>query len=284
MAAADPTRESHSRRFIALLEQVGAQVLRLRRKRSGDARPSPHRPSTALNLGDLAVAQLVHDLRNQLTLMVGYVDNVAEVVVTGEADHEIAELRECAERALRLTRELLVADRPPSATRRPLNLNQLVASAAELFAPMMGDRIVLRLRLSPITIPVLAERIEIERILLNLALNACDAIVGDGVLTITTGVVGNQSDARIESTLPGRYARLTVSDTGCGMLPDVKPRIFEPFFTTKEMGTGLGLSSVAFTVRELGGNGIRGQPARPRHIHHRHTASRQGAQRSLIGH
>jgi signal transduction histidine kinase len=100
---------------------------------------------------------------------------------------------------------------------------------------------------------VVAELVELERILMNLALNARDAMAGEGVLTIETAVVDPSSNEASEVSLPPSRAHLIVSDTGHGMTPEIRARMFEPFFTTKDYGTGLGLSSVAFTVRQLGG-------------------------------
>jgi len=256
MAAADTTLRSQSFRFIGRLKQFAGGFARSGRKQ-------PPSPSTTIDLGDLAVAQLVHDLRNQLTIMLVSADNLGDVVLTGEADLEIAELRQSAERSLRLASELLRAARPRAAARRPVDLNHVVSSAAEMLSPVTADRIHLQLRLSPVPVPVAAELSELERILLNLALNACEAIAGDGVLTIETAVMDDQSNGRIEGVPSRPHARLTVTDTGCGMTPEVEARIFDPYFSTKEMGTGLGLSSVALTVRELKGTVVvKSQPGR----------------------
>ena len=208
-------------------------------------------PST-VDLAEMAVAQLVHDLKNQLMLVSGCADNVAEVV-TGQADQEIAEMRQSLDRAMLLAQEILAAAEPPSAFRRPVDLNQVVASIAEMMSPVAADRVLLQLRLSPEPVPVLAELRELERIVLNLALNACDAITGDGLLTIETAIVRPQEGGRFDRFSSRPAVRLTVTDTGRGMTPEIRARIFEPFFSTKETGAGVGLSSVAFTVRQLHG-------------------------------
>jgi two-component system, cell cycle sensor histidine kinase and response regulator CckA len=88
----------------------------------------------------------------------------------------------------------------------------------------------------------------------NLVLNSFDAIDAEGVITIETEAVRSPSPSRVEGMQQTPYARLTVTDTGCGVSPEVQARMFEPFFTTKEAGTGLGLSSVAFSVRQLCGS------------------------------
>jgi signal transduction histidine kinase len=239
--------------LLARVKQRIGRLLGFGDRRSRQVSADSIEPSAEINLRELPTAQLVHDLRNQLTLMLGCVDNVADVVVTGEAGQEIGELRQCVERALRLTGELLVTAGPRSVTRGPVDLNRVVASVVQMLSPMMADRIDLRLRLSPVTIPVVADALELERIILNLALNACEAVPGQGVVTIETAAAFGESSDPDEGPLRRSHARLTVSDTGGGMAPEVKARMFEPFFTTREKGTGLGLSSVARTVRQLGG-------------------------------
>jgi signal transduction histidine kinase len=132
-----------------------------------------------------------------------------------------------------------------------INLREL--PTAQVVHDVRNQLIDLRLRLSPVTIPVVADALELERIILNLALNACEAVPGQGVVTIETAAAFGESSDPDEGPLRRSHARLTVSDTGGGMAPEVKARMFEPFFTTREKGTGLGLSSVARTVRQLGG-------------------------------
>lgn len=200
----------------------------------------------------LALSQLVHDLKNQLTIMLACADDVARVVPQGTADTQVALLQRCAERASAIAEEFLIAAHPRSESRRTVDLNLAVRSAQSTLARVTGSNIELELRLSPETIPVAAELIELERILLNLALNARDAMPDGGLLTIET--------ERIPEVGPGHgsvpsaaKARLTVRDTGGGMTAEVKGRMFEPLFTTKPRGTGLGLNSVAFTVRQLQG-------------------------------
>lgn len=196
-------------------------------------------------------------------ILLGLADNIGHVVVTGEADHEIAELRLCAERCLALTQNLLLAARLQSVSRRPVDLNQIVQAVVDTISPLTADRVSVRVQLSNVPLQIMAERFELERILLNLALNACDAIVQEGVITINTALVQGRLSGENQGAKRGPYARLTVADTGSGMTPEIKARIFDPFFTTKEKGTGLGLSSVAHTVRQLQGTiFVESQPGR----------------------
>ena len=237
--------------FIRRFTQFIGRFVTFGRSPSLTPAGSSGRPSR-VDPAEMAVAPLVHDLKNQLILISGCADNLAEVV-TGQADQEIADLRQCVDRAMRLTREILAAANEPSGVRRPVDLNQVVVSIAEMISAVAADRVLVRLRLSPMPVPVVAELRELERIVLNLALNACDAITGEGLLTIETAVVRPQEHRRFGRFSSRPTIRLTVTDTGHGMTPDVTARIFEPFFSTRETGTGVGLSSVAFTVRQLHG-------------------------------
>jgi signal transduction histidine kinase len=239
--------------LIALLERVARRSTRSGPHRQQDTAESSAEFTERIDLGDLAVAQLVHDLRNDLSVITAFVEHLASRMPGGRADRDIAELRHRADRASQLSREILMAARPRTVARRPTDLNQLVASAADMLSRLAGDQVRVLLQLSDEPVPVVAELAELERILLNLALNARDAMAGAGVLTIETAVVGRPSPVGPEDARPKDCARLTVSDTGAGMSQVVESRMFQPFFTTKAQGTGLGLSSVAFTIRRLEG-------------------------------
>ena len=204
----------------------------------------------------LAFSQLVHDLKNQLTIVMACTDALAMMVPKGIADTEIEALVKSAQRASALSDEFLVGAMIGAHDRlepRPaIDLNASIRTMMRTMRQICGEQIDLRLRESPHQVPVAADMIQIERILINLVLNARDAMPDGGILTVETtyipavpGAPGGTRAARV---------RLMVSDTGRGMTPDVKGRMFEPLFTTKARGTGLGLHSVAYTVRELEGS------------------------------
>lgn len=199
---------------------------------------------------NLALSQLVHDLKNQLTIMLACADDVARVVPAGVADTQVALLQRCAERASAIAEEFLIAAHPRFDSRRTVDLNLAVRSAHSTLSRVTGPTIQLEFRLASEPAPVAAEIIELERILLNLALNARDAMPDGGVLTVETERIAPVPHSAGPAI--GK-ARLTVRDTGRGMPAEVKGRMFEPLFTTKPRGTGLGLNSVAFTVRQLQG-------------------------------
>jgi two-component system cell cycle sensor histidine kinase/response regulator CckA len=202
----------------------------------------------------LAFSQLVHDLKNQLTILMACTDAVTRAVPAGLATAEIQALVKCADRASALTDEFLVGAMIGGHQRldpRPaVDLNAAARASLPTLIRLAGGGIDLQLRVSPEPVPVGADMVQIERILVNLVLNARDAMPSGGSLTIETTFLPTASGG------PGArtgQVRLTVTDTGRGMTPEVKGRMFEPLFTTKARGTGLGLNSVAYTVRELDG-------------------------------
>jgi two-component system cell cycle sensor histidine kinase/response regulator CckA len=203
----------------------------------------------------LAFSQVVHDLKNQLTIVMACTDALALLVPKGVADLELEALIKSAERASALSDEFLVGamigahDR--NEPRPAIDLNASIRTMMRTMRQICGEQIDLCLRESPHPVPVAADMIQIERILINLVLNARDAMPEGGTVTIETTFIppvprapGGPKAARV---------RVMVTDTGRGMTPEVKGRMFEPLFTTKTRGTGLGLHSVAYTVRELDG-------------------------------
>ena len=249
MPAAERIRKGKSLQFVTRLKRLFVKPQpTTRRSETAGVREGA---SPAIDPGDLAIAQFAHDLRNLMTVIIGCAECMYQQVPPGRADREFRELRLAAERASMLTRELLLAARPRSQARGQVDLNQIVGAAFDTIARLAGEKIRVRLSVSADPAMVIADVTEVERILLNLALNGRDAMPDGGVLTIETAVVDNPADN--DSAVRGSHVRMTVSDTGGGMTPEVRARIFEPFFTTKDTGTGVGMSSVAFTVRQLQG-------------------------------
>jgi two-component system, cell cycle sensor histidine kinase and response regulator CckA len=260
MAAADRNDRSPPARLIAFLRTFLPRILRSPSSNRGLA-AAASRGAPALDRGDLDAAQLVHDLRNQLTVMMGCADEVLYIVPKGYADRQLAELRRSIERASTAARDLLTAGRPRRPQRRALNLNEEIAHAVTFLNIAIGRRVRLQLRLSAFPVRVAADPAEVERILLNLVLNAREALVVDGVITIETAV--GTEPAGGTQMRPGPYARVTVSDTGPGMTAAVRERMFGPYFTTKAASTGLGLTTVAMTVHELqGAVSVESEPGR----------------------
>ena len=261
MAAIDHPDDSALFKVAARFRDLLPRVVRGRTEARGFAAAAISTPPGRHDAGDLAAAQVVHDLRNQLTLIQGFLDNLAYMVPRGYVDPQIAELRRSAERASSLAKDLLTAAQPSHVTRRLVNLNEVVMQMGTLLSSLTDRKVRMELRLAPQPVRVVAERAELERILLNLVLNAREALVRDGVITIETQVVRDAPESSGGNARP--RARLLVADTGTGVSSAVRARMFEPFFSTKPLGTGLGLSCVAATVHQLQGEvSLHSEPGR----------------------
>ena len=211
-----------------------------------------------------AVGQLTggiaHDFNNMLQAIAGSLELMRRRVAQGRAD-ETGPLADAAaktvQRAAALTNRLLAFARRQSLQPRPVDPNALVEGMAELIRGTTGPAVELVLQLDESAPTVLCDPNQLENALLNLAINARDAMPNGGRLTISTARVGLTvlEVAGHEGAQPGSYATIQVADTGIGMAPDVLARVFEPFFTTKPLGqgTGLGLSQLYGFVRQSGG-------------------------------
>jgi two-component system cell cycle sensor histidine kinase/response regulator CckA len=222
-------------------------------------------------IGQLA-GGVAHDFNNMLTVIKGFTSMILGGI---EPDHPwhsfLSEIDRAGDRAADLTRQLLAFARKQMLQPRILDLNQVLVDIVKLLHPLLGEPIELITRTDP-TIPrVKTDPGQLEQILINLAVNARDAMPEGGTLTLTTQrVVHDEDTIRAEPERPrGPRARLIVSDTGCGMAPASLARIFEPFFTTKEMGrgTGLGLAAVYGIVKQSGGHiEVASEPGRGTHF------------------
>ena len=189
------------------------------------------------------------------------VNAIRDGVAHGPADR-LSGLQRSAERAVRLIEALLIDERPQTSARTFADLNEVVRRTAATLSHVEDNAIRLRLDRWPEPLRVLAGPGALERVLLNLLLNAYDAMPNGGVLTIETAIA-HAGPAAIENMRPGPYARVRITDTGCGMTAEVKDRLFDAFFTTKPNGTGLGLRSVALTIRQLQGRiSVESEPGR----------------------
>jgi two-component system, cell cycle sensor histidine kinase and response regulator CckA len=201
---------------------------------------------------------IAHDFNNLLTVIQGYGELLATDTPPLEDVAPLAqEICMAATRAAGLTRQLLTFSRKQVLDVRVISLHQVVSGVEKLLRRLIGEDVALVTVLDPATPAVLVDVGQMEQVVINLAVNARDAMPTGGRLTITTGVVdvAEAEESPYPDRRPGRYARLTVTDTGRGMTADVKTRIFEPFYTTKEpgKGTGLGLPIVFGVVKQLDG-------------------------------
>ncbi len=202
---------------------------------------------------------VAHDFNNLLLVIQNHGAFVAAALPDdAPVRADLAEVLKAAERAAALTRQLLAFGRQQVLQPRRLDVNRTVADVAGMLRRVIGEDIRLTTELAPAVWPVLADPGQLEQVLMNLAVNARDAMPAGGALRLrTANVVVDAADARARSGLaPGAYAALTVEDAGVGIAPDVLPRIFEPFYTTKPVGagTGLGLATVYGIVQQSGGH------------------------------
>ena len=201
---------------------------------------------------------VAHDFNNLLTAIAGYTDLTLETLDRDDSRRaDLLEVRKASERAAALTRQLLAFSRRQVLQTKVLDANALIADVHKLFRRTIPEHITLILDLDPALEPVRADPGQLERVFLNLAVNAADAMPNGGELRIATSIanVDERTARRRLPITPGRYIKVEVSDTGVGMSAETLTRIFEPFFTTKERGksTGLGLATVYGIVKQSGG-------------------------------
>ena len=206
------------------------------------------------SVGQLA-GGVAHDFNNILTVIQGNASLLLEAKNLSEADADQAkQIINAAERAAGLTRQLLLFGRKQAMQPAHLNLNQVVGNMTKMLQRILGEDIALRSDYSPVLPLVFADAGMIEQVLLNLAVNARDAMSVGGQLVIATAskTIGQECTQQNPAAAPGQYVCLSVSDTGCGIAPGNLSHIFEPFFTTKEIGkgTGLGLATVYAIVKQ----------------------------------
>ena len=202
---------------------------------------------------------VAHDFNNLLGVILGYSELLlANPAIQGAPHNQLLEIKKAGERAANLTRQLLAFSRKQIIEPVVLDLNSLIADMSKLLRRLIGEDIELVTALAPNLGRVKADHGQVEQVIMNLAVNARDAMPHGGRLTIETANVDLDAEyARKHVTVqPGPYVLLAVSDTGVGMDEATLARIFEPFFTTKEAGkgTGLGLSTVYGIVKQSGGN------------------------------
>jgi len=196
---------------------------------------------------------VAHDFNNLLSVIIANSDLLLQGLAKGEAEHEYAEeVNRAAGRAAEVVRQLLAFSRKQDLAPRVLDVNQLVANTLKMVRRLVGENIRVETQLSPTVGRVRADPGQLEQALVNLVVNARDAMPAGGTLVLSTRSVEKSGACQIDGD---RMVLLTVKDSGHGMDEATRARIFEPFFTTKPegRGTGLGLSSVYGIVRQSGG-------------------------------
>ncbi|HEX8347079.1 MAG TPA: response regulator [Actinoplanes sp.] len=256
--------------FVGTVDDVTAAVEADQQRRSAERRHDLEagiRASERLESLSRLAGGVAHDFNNILGVILAFQafvsDSLAELGPGGRLPEDalqsmtgdLEQIRKAAERATGLTQQLLTFGSRSVISLTPLDLNQAVREATDMLTPTLNGAIRVVTQLEPGLSQVLAESTNIAQVMLNLVLNARDAMPDGGTLTITTSGI-EVTDGDHIALPPGRYARLAVRDTGNGMTPEVLRNAVEPFFTTKGrgQGAGLGLATVYGIVTQLGGD------------------------------
>jgi PAS domain S-box-containing protein len=206
-------------------------------------------------IGKLA-GGVAHDFNNLLTAIMGYSELLLIKMGQNNPYREIIlEIKSAGERAASLTQQLLAFSRKQMLKPRPVDINRIVRSMGKMLRRIIGEDIRLTSQLEPHPLKIKADPGQLEQIILNLSVNAVDAMPAGGILTIKTGnaTVSEEESKLIPSSEPGHFVCLSIFDNGQGIENKLIPHIFEPFFTTKQSGTGLGLSVVYGIVKQHNG-------------------------------
>jgi PAS domain S-box-containing protein len=207
-------------------------------------------------IGRLA-SGVAHDFNNLLTVILGFAELMtANSALASHHEKDLGEIIKAAQRAAGLTKQLLAFSRQQALHGVPLDVNGLITDMTGMLARLIGEDIEVALALAPNLSPALADRGQLEQVVMNLVVNARDAMPGGGSVTIETADVElDNSSFHEEAIVPGHYVMLAITDTGRGMTKETQRRLFEPFFTTKEpgQGTGLGLSTTYGIVKQSKG-------------------------------
>jgi signal transduction histidine kinase len=198
---------------------------------------------------------VAHDFNNMLIVILGYAETLDDVVPEQHRG-SLEEIRKAAERAASLTKQLLAFSRQQVIRPRVVSPREIVDSVVPMLSRLLGAEIEMTQDLDLNTPSILADPAQLEQVIVNLAVNARDAMPQGGRLTIRARAVNvTPDDAATLTGQAGLHALIEVSDTGSGLTEDTKARMFEPFFTTKEVGrgTGLGLAMVYGTVQQING-------------------------------
>jgi len=258
--------EAEVDRITAEGEKTLAEHVRLEAEASrGQLEAQLHQSQRMESLGQLA-GGVAHDFNNLLAVILNYAAFVAEELTSAAATpmgeqwaeplKDVEQIQLAAERASLLTHQLLAFARREVVQARELSLNGAIIAMEQILRRTLGEQIELVINLSDSLPMIMADSGQIEQVILNLAINARDAMVAGGTLTIDTSVRAiTETDTSFVGAPPGSYVCFRVSDTGVGMSAEVRDRAFEPFFTTKPRGegSGLGLATVYGIVSQSGG-------------------------------
>ncbi len=236
---------------------------------AGDPIPEHLRQSQKMEaIGHLAFG-VAHDFNNLLTAILGYTEMMlSQIGEDKPISADLLEIRKAGDRAAALTKQLLAFSRKQPLSMTAVDLNSVVAEAEQLLRRLIGEHIELRTKLAADSWSIAGDVTQLEQVLLNLVVNARDAMPNGGTIVVETNNVVLSTKHKFPDpvpVVPGRYALLMVQDTGSGMDEATRARLFEPFFTTKSRGrgTGLGLATVYGIIKHLKGYiFVESEPAR----------------------
>jgi signal transduction histidine kinase len=243
----------------SVVDQMAGVIVRIRLTENQQQLEAQYYQAQKMEaIGGLA-GGIAHDFNNLLVPIIGYAElSLGQLPAGGSLNFNLGNIHKAAKQAAALTQQILAFSRKQVLAVKPVDLNDVVNEFHSMLRRLIGEDIGLRMHLAPSLSPVKADRSQVEQILLNLAVNARDAMPDGGDLVIETdNVLLDEKYAETHSdVVPGFYVMVAVGDSGEGMDDETKSRIFEPFFTTKEQGkgTGLGLATVHGIVKQHGGH------------------------------
>lgn len=242
-----------------VLEQIAGVLARVQLEQERRELEAQYQQAQKMEAIGQLTAGVAHDFNNLLTAMNGFAELLHSQLAPDSSHREMAhKILQAGRRAADLVRQLLAFSRKQIVEPQRMNLNTAVLELDKMLRRIIGEDVHLELKLAPDLGLIKMDPAQMEQIIINLAVNARDAMPDGGRLTIGTSNVGldDETGSRRPDLPPGEYVRLTVRDTGHGMSKAVKARIFEPFFTTKAVGkgTGLGLSTVFGLIKDSGGD------------------------------
>ncbi|HOV85679.1 MAG TPA: response regulator [Syntrophobacteraceae bacterium] len=252
--------EADVRRLEAIADQVApllsARLQRVRAEKEKDRLRTELAQAQKLESVGRLAGGVAHDFNNMLGIILGYGDILMQKLHPGDPlRDDVKKIVEAGKRSASLTRRLLAFSRKQTLQPEVLNLNSVLRNLEKMLRRLIGEDIDLKLTLADDLAHVLIDPGQFDQVIMNLAVNARDAMPTGGKLTIETANVAIEEQIQT-AVPPGQYVMISVTDSGCGMDETVLPHIFEPFFTTKEKekGTGLGLSTVYGIVKQSGGH------------------------------